>query len=150
MCKCAQGSHVPSYLTNFGALNLGGITTWGKLVRLSRSTLPWALEPSMIRSFSARVSIWLLTWLIPDSGPWGGILCPWSYSSRGWFSFSTWEPPWLWPKEFCPPPTTSCCTMHINSDICSFIWANSTRLTSGVEGPLVDISLARDLVMMGS
>ena len=40
--------------------------------------------------------------------------------------------------------------MRINSNICSFIWANSTGLTSGVEGPLVDISFAQDLVMMGS
>ena len=40
--------------------------------------------------------------------------------------------------------------MRINFDICSFIWVNTVGLTSAVEGPLVDISLARDLVVMGS
>ena len=40
--------------------------------------------------------------------------------------------------------------MRISSNICSFIWANSTGSTLRVEGPLVDISLPRDLVMMGS
>ena len=162
MQKCTQWSLVPSYLTNFSALNLGGIMTWGKLVRLSRSTLPWALELSMIQSFSTRVSIWLLTWPILDSRflslegsiswslPWGGILWPWSCFGGGWFSFSIRGPPWLWLEQFCPPPTTNYCIIHINSDICSFIWANSARLTSGVEGPLVDISFTWDLVMMGS
>ena len=154
MRKCAQRSPVPSYLKKFGALNLGGIMTWGKLVKLSRSMLPWVLEPSMIRSFSARVSTWLFTWPYLDSGflslegfvswslPWGGTLWPWSCTSRGWFSLSVWGPPWLWPKEFYPPSTTSCCTTRINFDICFFIWANSAGLTSGVEGLLVDISLA--------
>ena len=162
MHKCVQWSPIPSYLTNSGALNLGGIMTREKLLRLSRSTLPWALEHSMIRSFSAIVSIWLLTWPYPNSRvlslegsiswslPWGGIWWPWSSSGGGWFSFSVWGIPWLWPEEFCPPSTTSYCTIRINSDICSFIWVNSVGLTLGVEGPLVDISLAQDLVMMGS
>ena len=59
---------IPSYLTNFGALNLEGITICGKLVKLSRSTLPWVLKPFMIRNFSARVSTSLLTWPYLDSG----------------------------------------------------------------------------------
>ena len=46
--------------------------------------------------------------------------------------------------------TTSCCIMRIISAICSFICMNSTTLTSKAEGSLVDISLARDLVIMGS
>ena len=158
MRKCAQGSLVPSYLTNSGALNLGGIMTWGKLVKLSRSMPPWTMEPSMIRSFSTRVSTWLLTWPYLDSGflsiegfvswslPWGGTLWPYSCIGRGWFSFSV----WLWPKEFCPPPTTSCYTMHINFDTCSFRRATSWIVSSWGEVPLVDIFFAWDLVTMGS
>jgi len=43
-------------------LNLGGIMTRGKLVRLFRSTIHRVPEPSMIQIFSIRVSIWLWTW----------------------------------------------------------------------------------------
>ena len=158
MCKCTQGSLLPLYLTNFGALNLGGIMTWGKLVKLSRSTLPWALEPSMIRTFLARVSTWLLTWPIPDSRflsleesvsrslPWGGILWPWPCSGGDWFSFLIWGPLSLWPEEFCPPQTNTCCIICIISAICTF----KRAFSSWGEVPLVDISIVRDLVMMGS
>ena len=40
--------------------------------------------------------------------------------------------------------------MRIISAICSFIYMNSATLTLEAEGSLVDISLARDLVVMGS
>ena len=56
MHRWAQGSPVPSYLANSSALNLGGIVTQGKLIRLSRSTLSQMSEPSMIRIFSVRIS----------------------------------------------------------------------------------------------
>ena len=167
MHKWVQGSPMPSYLTNLGALNLGGIMTWRELVRLSRSTRPQALEPSMICSFSTRVSTWLLTWPYPDSDvlslegstSWlfpcwikGGTVWPWFDFGGSRVSFSTWGigPSWLWLDELCPSPITSYCIIHIILAICSFIWTNSVTFTSGVEGSLVDISLARDLVMMGS
>ena len=81
MQKCTQWSLVPSYLTNFSALNLGGIMTWGKLVRLSRSTLPWALEPSMIQSFLLEFPFgsWLGQSRIRGSCPWKDLFlghCP--------------------------------------------------------------------------
>ena len=46
--------------------------------------------------------------------------------------------------------TTSCYIMRIISAICSFIWMNSVKLTSEAKGSLVDISLAQDLLIMGS
>ena len=52
--------------------------------------------------------------------------------------------------ESRPPPTTNCSIMRIISAICSFIYMNSATLTLEAEGSLVDISLARDLVVMGS
>ena len=48
------------------------------------------------------------------------------------------------------PHTTSCCIMRFISAICSFIYMNSTTLTSKAKRSLVDITLARDLVIMGS
>ena len=48
-------SPVPSYLMNLSALNLRGIMTSEKLVKLFRLTLPQALEPSIIRIFSVIV-----------------------------------------------------------------------------------------------
>ena len=54
------------------------------------------------------------------------------------------------PNELCPPPTTYRCIMCIISASCSFRRLMSLALSSTRQGPLVDISLARDLVMMRS
>ena len=52
--------------------------------------------------------------------------------------------------EYWFPLTTSCCIMHIISTTCSFRRVISWVFSSMREGPLVDISLAHDLVMIGS
>ena len=54
------------------------------------------------------------------------------------------------PDDSWFPPTTSRCIMRIIFAICSFICMNSATLTSEAEGLLVDISLAQDLVIIGS
>ena len=54
------------------------------------------------------------------------------------------------PDELCPPPTTYHCIMCIIFASCSFRRVMSLAFSSTGEGPLVDIFLARDLVMMRS
>ena len=160
MHKCAQGSLIPSYLTNSGTLNLGGITSWGKLVKLSASMGAGAFHDLKLFGQSFHLALDLanprfgvlvlrrICFLVIALGQyilalilfWWGLIFILGLGTS--FHYNR--------KSFCPPPTTSYCTMRINSNICFFIWANLAGLTLGVESPLVDISLAQDLVMMGS
>ena len=82
----------------------------------------------------------------------GNVVWPWfgSGGSRVSFSDDDAEPFGVGPDESRFPPTTSCHIMHIISTICSFRRVISWIFSLMGEGPIVDISLARDLVMIGS
>ena len=54
------------------------------------------------------------------------------------------------PDVLFPVPSVSCCIMCIISSICSFRKAILVTFSFTRERPLVDISLAQDLVIMGS
>ena len=142
----------------------------GKLVKLSKLTLPLEPEFSIIRIFSSNVSTWLLTWLkpnfevlsleglnskLPPYGPVGGTI--WSVFrlgdtvsllGRGRVACtSRLEPDG--PNVLFLVPPISCHIMWIISTIFSFRRAIS-MIVSTSKGSLVDISKAQDLVIMGS
>ena len=115
-----------------------------------------------MRIFSVKVSIWFLTWLQLDSevsslegstsflplcGPMGGVVQS-LFGFSGGVSFSCHNG--VGPNELLPPCTTYRCIMCIISASCSFRRVMSLAFSSTREGPLVDISFARDLVMMRS
>ena len=132
MHKWAQGSPVPSYLTNSSDLNLGGMITWGKFVKLSRSTLPREHELSIMCIFSVNFSTWIhfLFTSLWANVRWGPIIVR---IQRRCLIFKLGPKSCcsgVGPYELCPPPITYHCIICIISTSCSFRRLMSLALSS--------------------